>query len=132
MVSSINAGEESSRFAQEGGKVSTLSNQAISTLCERRRLRLASLTKMATAEDGSGELLMPSYYQCTVEVYTTAVDQYQHLHTNYSHVQDLIRNISYYSKVSSYDIFWAICLATVLTLVRYILTATLFTVSGSE
>ena len=87
---------------------------------------------MAMAEDGSGELLMPSYYQCTVEVYSTAVDQYHHLHTNYSHVQDLIRNISYYSKVSTHDIFWAICLATVLTLARYILTATLFTVSHSD
>lgn len=111
-----------------------LSNQVISTGSERRCLRLASLTKMATAGDAGVEdsMAMPSYYQCTVEIYSTAVSKYNHLHTNYSHVQDLIRSISYYSKISSNDIYWSIFLATVLTLVRYILTATLFTVSHCD
>jgi len=88
---------------------------------------------MATAGDGGGEdsMEMPSYYQCTVDIYSTAVSKYNNLHTDYSHLQDLIRSILYYSKVSSHDMYWSIFMATVLTLVRYILTATLFTVSPS-
>ena len=80
----------------------------------------------------SDALPMPSYYQCMIDIYSTAVSQYNDVHTDNSHVLDLIRNISLYSKISKREIFWSIFIAVMLTLVRYILTEKVLAVSNSE
>ena len=74
-------------------------------------------------------LPIPSYYQCTLDIYFTARSNFDKMTTNHSYVEDLFSELQRYCAVSAFDVFLSIGLATFLTLLRYILTIAIFTVS---
>ena len=71
---------------------------------------------------------LPTYYQCTVDIYSTAIKQYNNISTTNGHFNDFIDTLYHFSKISFLDIYLTLSIATLLTVSRYVISRSIYKV----
>ena len=71
---------------------------------------------------------LPTYYQCTVDIYSTALKQYNLISPNASHLHDFMDTLYHFTSISLTELYLTITIATLLTITRYIVSAKVYKV----